>query len=150
MKENGDNMDSIDIRRRENARALAVIAGGKAKFARKVGLTDSRVSQLMGDNYTRNIGRKVADMIEDAFEKKRGWLDHEHKDNEESSVSINQVEPQSTSQPEKLDLMYATQEEIRLVTAFREANEMGRNMFITAMKNAPRDVEKLKSIGRPK
>lgn len=64
--------------RRENALALAESVGGKAKFARKMGWTTSRVSQIIGSNANRNIGDQAAKDIENAFGKGRGWLDQLH------------------------------------------------------------------------
>ena len=68
-------MGKIEDTRRKNARQLAAITGGPAKFARKTGLSDSRVSQIIGENFTRNIGNKTAQLIESSFGKPEGWLD---------------------------------------------------------------------------
>ncbi len=70
-------MKREDIRR-ENARALAAEVGGPAEFGRKVGMDATQVSHIIGDNFIRNIGNTVAPRIEDAFGKKRGWLDVRH------------------------------------------------------------------------
>lgn len=67
-------MTNIEIRR-ENARWLATQCGGPAIFAKRVGLSDSRVSQLIGKNPTKNIGSQTARKMEFAFEKPSGWLD---------------------------------------------------------------------------
>lgn len=60
-----------DISRR-NARALADSVGGFSRFAEKVGVSESQVSQLLGKNPIRNIGVKTARRIEEAFEKPLG------------------------------------------------------------------------------
>jgi phage repressor protein C with HTH and peptisase S24 domain len=61
-----------------NARHLASQAGSPAEFGRKTGMSDSQVSQLIGENPTKNIGNKIARRIEEAFDKNAGWLDAVH------------------------------------------------------------------------
>lgn len=70
--------------RRGNALLLAESVGGKAKLARKMGWTTSRVSQIIGANANRNIGDQAAADLEDAFGKERGWLDQLHNQSAES------------------------------------------------------------------
>lgn len=67
-------MKRDDIRR-ENARKLAADAGGLAEFARKTGMENSQVSQIIGKNPTKNIGNIVAARIENAFDLVEGSLD---------------------------------------------------------------------------
>ena len=66
---------------RANARYLAEAVGGYSKFAEKVGLSDSQVSQILGKNPIRNIGVKTARRIEEAFDKPIGWIDQPHDEN---------------------------------------------------------------------
>lgn len=61
--------------RRENARRLAREIGGPAAFGRKLEMSDSQVSQIIGKTPKKNIGNSVAERIEDAFKRSRGWLD---------------------------------------------------------------------------
>jgi hypothetical protein len=78
---------------RENARFLADSVGGPARFAEKVGISDSHVSQLIGKNPIRNIGSRLARKIEAAFEKPIGWLDRPQDGNDFGGSS---GEPQIT------------------------------------------------------
>lgn len=64
--------------RRDNARALAAQTGTPADFARKLGMGDSQVSQLIGENPVKNIGNIIARRIEEAFGKEKGWMDTLH------------------------------------------------------------------------
>lgn len=77
-KSGQDARMTIEEIRRENARALASLAGGRGIFAEQVELSESRVSQLIGINPTKNIGRSTARRIEQAFNKPVGWLDVLH------------------------------------------------------------------------
>lgn len=67
-------MLTSDIRRR-NARSLSEVAGSSAEFARRIEMSDSHVSQLIGENPTKNIGNKIARRMEAAFDKQEGWMD---------------------------------------------------------------------------
>lgn len=60
---------------RENARELLAEAKGAKQFAERTGLSESRVSQLLGKNPSKNIGPSTARRIERAFGKPVGWLD---------------------------------------------------------------------------
>ncbi|KQV51340.1 LexA family transcriptional regulator [Duganella sp. Root336D2] len=79
-------MKREDIRR-ENARKLAEDAGGLAEFARRTGMENSQVSQIIGKNPTKNIGNIIATRIENAFDLVEGSLD------------IGQQPPATTAQP---------------------------------------------------
>jgi len=70
-------MDRTELRRR-NARLLMEEAGGLAQFARRVGMSESQASQIVGKNPTRGIGNVIAPRIEQAFGKPPGWLDRDH------------------------------------------------------------------------
>lgn len=54
---------------------LVAVEGGLARFAERVGMSNSQVSQFAGKNPTRNIGNGVAAKIEAAYGKPAGWLD---------------------------------------------------------------------------
>lgn len=60
---------------RENARELLAEAKGAKQFAERTGLSESRVSQILGKNPSKNIGPSTARRIERAFGKPVGWLD---------------------------------------------------------------------------
>lgn len=64
--------------RRENARLLAHEVGQPADLARRLGMSDSQMGQLIGRNPVRNIGPRMARRLEEACGKPEGWLDVEH------------------------------------------------------------------------
>lgn len=64
--------------RRDNARRLAEEVGQPADLARRLGMSDSQMGQLIGRNPVRNIGPRVARRMEEACGKPEGWLDVEH------------------------------------------------------------------------
>lgn len=141
-------MGKIDETKRKNARQLVKSAGGPAKFARMTGLTDSRVSQITGDNFTRNIGKKTAELIETSFDKTEGWLslDHDYGEIQKSyAVNERQERPSST-----VNLVYLTNEELEIITAFREADQQGKDLIHTSKKLAVKDEKKLRDILKPK
>lgn len=47
----------------------------KAAFAEMCGISPAQLSQLLGENSSRNIGDKMARKIEQAMERPFGWLD---------------------------------------------------------------------------
>ena len=137
-------MAKIDDNRRTNARELAEKAGGPAKFARKIGVSDTRVTQLIGVNFTRNIGSKTAAHIEQIFEQAPGWLDADH--------STNTLETQPPSQTlanvqlSTVSLAYVTAEELKLLTHYREATDIGKKIMTISAESAEKDLQKIKGI----
>lgn len=67
-------MDRQQIRLKR-VRDLVTEEGGLARFAERLGMSNSQVSQFAGKNPTRNIGNSVAAKIEAAYGKPAGWLD---------------------------------------------------------------------------
>lgn len=68
-------MDRQQIRLKR-VRDLVAAEGGLARFAERLGMSNSQVSQFAGKNPSRNIGNSVAAKIETAYGKPAGWLDH--------------------------------------------------------------------------
>lgn len=64
--------------RRENTRRLSSKIGGKAEFARFIGMEPSQLSQLIGPNPSKNIGNSISHRIEQAFDLPKGYLDVDH------------------------------------------------------------------------
>jgi hypothetical protein len=81
---------TIDNIRLTNARALAeTLAKGRgqqAKFADLVGITRQLTNNYIGPNPTKRIGDEMARTIEEAFDRRRGWLDERHDDDVTSLV----------------------------------------------------------------
>lgn len=80
-------MKRSDIRLK-NARLLVAESGGLAEFAKRVGMSDSQASQIVGKNPTRGIGNTTAPRIEDAFNRNAGWLDQLHEANTEVGPDV--------------------------------------------------------------
>ncbi|NSX16913.1 hypothetical protein HTY52_22740 [Cupriavidus taiwanensis] len=72
--------------RRENARQLAAEVGQPADLARRLGMSDSQMGQLIGRNPVRNIGPRIARRMEEVCGKPEGWLDVEHLEVEPGSL----------------------------------------------------------------
>ncbi len=67
-------MKREDIRL-ERTRRLIAREGGIARFAERLGMATSQVSQFAGRTPTRRIGNGTAEKIEAAYGKPPGWLD---------------------------------------------------------------------------
>lgn len=61
--------------RRNRLRKVAKDLGGPAKLAQKVEKSESQISQLIGKNPTRNVGRGLAREIETTLNLEKWWLD---------------------------------------------------------------------------
>lgn len=72
-------MVTSEIRLR-NARALlnTECGGMPAEFGKRIERADTQVNHLVGPNPTKNIGPKLARLIERAFGRPTGWLDARH------------------------------------------------------------------------
>ena len=62
------------------AETLAKGRGQQAKFADLVGITRQLTNNYIGPNPTKRIGDEMARSIEEAFDRRRGWLDERHDD----------------------------------------------------------------------
>ncbi|WP_321829506.1 hypothetical protein [Burkholderia cenocepacia] len=88
-------MKRPDVRLKK-ARELADKAGGVAEFARRMGMSDSQASQIIGKTPSRRIGDKMAARIEHAFELEPGQLDRtqddsstkQHETHAEEGISV--------------------------------------------------------------
>lgn len=70
-------MDIAEVRRR-NARLLATECGTDAEFARRIARSPGQVNAIIGPNWTRDIGKRLARHIERSFVKPDFWLDEPH------------------------------------------------------------------------
>lgn len=125
-------MTNAEIRR-ENARWLAAQCGGPTLFADKLELSQSRVSQLIGQNPVKNIGTATARKIEEAFGKPMGWLDVPNAWKSESEKKA------EAAQQHDIGLRIS-----RLVSLFVEASEDGQNQIMRMAESA----EKAEQLGR--
>ncbi|PPC77916.1 hypothetical protein C4K68_07675 [Pokkaliibacter plantistimulans] len=64
--------------RLHNARLLQDSVGGQKGMIEKTGKSQSQISAIMGENPSRNIGNKLAKLLEDTFALPDGWMDHWH------------------------------------------------------------------------
>lgn len=110
-------MDTSQEIRRKNARYLADQEGGSVNFANLVGISESRVSQIIGKNPTKNIGNVTARRIEECFDKPVGWLDIPHVEAPavEVKVESNLVDPALIAE---------------LITLYALSNDLGRNTIL--------------------
>lgn len=86
-------MRNIHTIRLVNAKALAKDFSTKTAFAEKLGKEPTQVSRFMGKNPTKRIGDLIAEQIETAFGKPKGWLDIDHTSNyiDEQSWAIDEI-----------------------------------------------------------
>lgn len=80
-------MSDIHEIRRKNTQKLLANWDTRQEFADACSLHKSQVTQLVGNNWTNNIGTTIARRIEAANNKPRNWLDVDH-DNE-SDLDMN-------------------------------------------------------------
>ncbi|MFZ3001406.1 MAG: hypothetical protein WA071_13845 [Undibacterium umbellatum] len=121
--------------------------GNRAAFCRAYGFDPLQMGQYFTESdHGRKMGERKARSIETKIGLNAGWLDKDHSNtNDVSSRPIHTNEAPTKSVP-KISLIYADDEEIEMLTAYREATELGKNLFRAAMKNAPRDIERLKTL----
>ncbi len=71
------NMDINEIRR-INMRQLVEEAGSRKNLAQKLGVSEPRLSHLIGKTARQNIGDQIARRAETVFAKPFGWMDWLH------------------------------------------------------------------------
>jgi SOS-response transcriptional repressor LexA len=86
---------TIEDIRRANLRALIHEAGSQVKAAVLLGVEPSYISQIAGQNPTRNVGSTMARRIESSWGKPKGWLDESHIQANEPTPAYNvQIGPE--------------------------------------------------------
>ena len=134
-------MTISDIRR-ATARLMATKVGGMAEFARKTGMSNSHISQLLGENPTKNIGDKIARRFEASFDYPVGWLDVAHvpedlaklegvKPKSVENIASARVEPTGLTNEFNIDPI-----EIQIINGFRRASAHGKLSILAAIKAA--------------
>jgi transcriptional regulator with XRE-family HTH domain len=118
--------------RRTTARLLAARVGGQADFARKVGMSDSQVSQLLAEKPTKNIGNIIARRIEVAFGLTEGWLDTARSEADvaqallsEAKVSLVKTQPPREA-VESFVPFYIDPVEVEIINSYRRADAGGK------------------------
>jgi hypothetical protein len=104
--------------RRQNAKQLAASIGGQAEFGRKTGMSDSQITQNLGEKPTKNIGNLIADRIEKAFGLPPGWLDVLHDDIDQPLPLISTAQ---TTPRVEIPLFHIDQDEIDIINSYRRA-----------------------------
>lgn len=112
---------------RNNARGLAHAVGGFARFAEKVGVSESQVSQILGKNPIRNIGVKTARRIEEAFDKPLGWLDQPHETSSSTEASLSH----DLAETELRILRDQVSKAAACLRAFQAANDIDRQHLVS-------------------
>ncbi|MFZ6871140.1 hypothetical protein ACO0LF_03635 [Undibacterium sp. Di27W] len=122
--------------------------GNRAAFCRAHGLDPLQIGQYFTTgSHGRNIGERKARHIEKMVGLEPGWLDQIDSNRNKTKAATPIVNEQPTNESLNIvSLTYVTIEEIELLTAFREANDMGKNMFKAAILTAPRDQARIRSI----
>jgi hypothetical protein len=115
--------------RRQNAKKLAASVGGQAEFGRKTGMSDSQITQNLGDKPTKNIGNIIADRIEKAFDLPPGWLDvlHDVEDQRVPAPSLAKSPPPHLIVPFHID-----PDEIAIINSYRRATPVDRQSIRAA------------------
>jgi hypothetical protein len=72
-------MAKIDEIRLDNARRLLAEAGGQKGMIEITGRSQSQISHLMGEKPIKPIGKRIAESLEDAFKKPKGWMDTDRR-----------------------------------------------------------------------
>lgn len=132
-------MKTIEEIRRENARLLAKTVANAADFAERIDASESRVSQLIGVNPTKNIGRVTARRIEQAFNRPAGWLDAAHS-NLESVETVSVPSEKITAQESAANDEVNLDEVMEWISILRNAPRKERDAILTILKVATRRV----------
>ena len=117
--------------RLENARALIDEAGGRPQMAKRLGMSESQLGQIIGPNPKRNIGPAMARRIERAFSLERGWLDLEQKTNGNGS-----------SAPGTLRAMQI-QEALRILNHLSDADVTRALVWLQTFEHDPNNIPKI-------
>ena len=129
--------------RRQNAKKLAASVGGQAEFGRKVEMSDSQVTQNLGDKPTKNIGNIIARRIEKAFGKPVGWLDLVHGDAGQPAPALSAVPP---VQKDVIPQFYIDPDEIDIINSYRQAKPIGQRSIRAAAAAAKADAASVTSL----
>ena len=122
--------------RRQNAKKLAASVGSQAEFGRKTGMSDSQITQNLGDKPTKNIGNIVAQRIEKAFNLPPGWLDLTHETpHQPNADSVNQA-------VERIARMmdWIGDDEAQLLSMYRTTDDIGREKIMETAKVVPKKM----------
>lgn len=124
-------MTTISDIRRTNVRAMAARLNSHTDFALRVEMSNSQVSQLIGENPVKNIGNKIARRFEAAFSRPEGWLDVARAPEEfndivqEPRISIVPTSMPELEKPAFIPFTISA-EEIALINAYRRASDIGK------------------------
>lgn len=142
--------------------------GNRAAFCRAHGLDPAQLGQYFtGSEHGRKMGERKAREIETAASLPPGFLDQVESERDhhatmpeaqnqashngapityETTRPNHALTAEETTYVRPYNLVYCSAEELAVVTAMREADKHGYQMIVTAAKNAPRDLSKLKAI----
>lgn len=115
--------------RRENARILASGNGGLAEFGRRLEMSNSQVSQIIGKTPSKNIGNSIAPRIEDAYGVARGWLDTPH--NQQGTLEPDDSAKPTTEHASGSMLARLSPRELALLEKYRMSDSAGKTLIET-------------------
>lgn len=139
-------MNIFENRRKWLGFWIATKAGGsRANFERLFGYTKSQLTQFLSDTYRngRSIGDNAARNIEQAVGATDRIMDADFEESLKKSSShpscdtspINIINTVNASQ---LSLIHVNDHELRLLTQYRQADEIGRSLIESAAESAPK------------
>jgi len=125
---------------------IAVKAGGsRANFERIFGYSKSQLTQFLSDTYRsgRSIGDNAARNIEKAVGATDRIMDTDFEESLKKSSShpsrdTSSINIINTVHASQLSLIHVDANEIRLLTQYRQADEIGRSLIESAAENAPK------------
>jgi hypothetical protein len=133
---------------------IATKAGGsRSNFERKFGYSKSQITQFLSATYNdgRSIGDNAARKIEQAVGVADRMMDLNFEESTKASGGRTSQTTSSaniikTEHESELALIHVDENEIRLLTQYRQANEIGRSAIEIAAKNAPKVPKLIRSI----
>lgn len=126
-------MATIQEIRRINARKLAARAGSDAIFADRVGISPSRVSQLIGKTPVKNIGHTTARRMESALGEEPGWLDVLHDEVAKPSVAGKRT-PVKSKTGDAVNDEVGADEIMDLIAAYKNALPKDRKLAVSNLR----------------
>lgn len=147
-------MNIFENRRKWLAFWIATKANGsRSNFERMFGYSKSQITQFLSVTYNdgRSIGDNAARKIEQAIGVADRMMDLDfEKNTKKSGGHVSQdTSPAAlikTSHESQLALIHVDENEIRLLTQYRQANEVGRSAIEIAAKNAPKVPKLISSV----
>lgn len=140
-------METQDIRRRRLRQLIEDrYDGSQAKLVEATGENQGEISALLR---SKSFGEKKARKLEQKLDLPAGWLDQrDEPDSEELEVRAERgpvLVPVQTAEKALVSLVWVDQEELALLTAYRQATDLGKSTIVTAAEVAEKSTTSLLS-----